>query len=323
MAKPIASLSLDLDNHWSYLRARGDKVWEKRPSYLPKVVPRIIDFLGERELPCTFFVVGEDCQREEDCHAIESLSLAGHEIANHSQSHMPWMDTLSLEDLEAQIVDAHQALIRVTGKAPIGFRAPGFSWTDKLFQLLVKHGYEYDCSMFPTFIGPLARLYCKLSGGYKSNEDAPKQRFSSLSDALKTLKPHLLKVGDGSLVELPVTTMPLARAPIHFTYVSFLAQKSPWAARKYWNLASRLCRLRGVGPSLLLHPLDFMGKEDLPDMSDFPGMSLSRTEKLDLLTDVLDRLAKSRSVVTVAEHARSLKTLPADTCDKQMVTTSA
>ena len=323
MAKPIASLSLDLDNHWSYLRARGDNTWEKRPSYLPEVVPRIIDFLGERELPCTFFVVGEDCRQEEDCRAIESLSLAGHEIANHSQSHLPWMDTLSQEDLEAQIVEAHQALIQVTGKAPIGFRAPGFSWTNELFQLLVKHGYEYDCSMFPTFIGPLARLYCKLSGSYKSNDDAPKQRFSSLSDALKTLKPHQMKVGDDTLVELPVTTIPLARAPIHFTYISFLAQKSPWAARKYWNLASRLCRLRGVGPSLLLHPLDFMGKEDLPDMADFPGMSLSRTEKLDLLTDVLERLAKSRSIVTVAEHARSVKIIPADTSDKQMITTSA
>ncbi len=323
MTKSIASLSLDLDNHWSYLRSRGDASWEKRPSYLPEVVPRIIDFLGERNLPCTFFVVGEDCDRDEDCCAIESLAVAGHEIANHSQSHLPWMDSLPREELEAQVLDAHEAIERVTGKTPIGFRAPGFSWTEDLFQLLVKHNYKYDCSHFPTFIGPIAQLYCKLSGGYKNNGSTPKQRFSSLSDALKSLKPYHINTKDGSLVELPVTTMPIARVPIHFTYISFLAQKSPWTARAYWNLASKLCRLRGVGPSLLLHPLDFMGVEDLPDMADFPGMQLPREDKLNLLSDVLERLAKSRSVVSVANHALSIEKLSNSSFENPMITTSA
>ena len=56
---------------------------------------------------------------------------------------------------------------------------------------------------------------------------------------------------------LPVTTMPLFRVPIHFSYLLYLGGKSPALARLYWRTALRMCRLRRVEPSVLLHPLDF------------------------------------------------------------------
>lgn len=304
----LASLSIDLDDKWAYLRSRGDAAWEARPTYLPEVVPRIVDFLGERGLPCTVFAVGEDLTRDAGTREVERLAGAGFEIANHSQSHWPWLDTLPPEEIEREIADAEEGILRVTGKKPTGFRAPGFSWSPEVLSILARRGYTYDSSVFPTFVGPLARLYVKLSD-FKSkstkDEDAPEQRFSSLADALRSLKPHQVETADGPLVELPVTTMPLSRAPIHFTYVSFLAQKSRTAARAYWRTAMRLCRLRGVGPSLLLHPLDFLGEEDEPQLAYFPGMQLSRKAKLSLLSDTLADLTKKRRVVTTAEHATS------------------
>ncbi|TWT48708.1 polysaccharide deacetylase family protein [Botrimarina hoheduenensis] len=310
---PLASLSLDLDNKWAYLRSRGESVWQKRPSYLPAVVPRIIDFLGERSLACTTFVVGEDLTREADAHAIASLRHAGHEIGNHSQSHLPWMDALNVDEMEREVEQAETLIAQVTGEKPLGFRAPGFSWSPPLLATLVRRGYRYDASVFPTFIGPAARWYVKLSG-FRSQQSqataedpAPaEQRFSSFGDALRTLRPHRVATTAGSLIELPVTTMPLSRAPIHFTYVSFLAQKSPAAALAYWRTALRLCRLRGVGPSLLLHPLDFLGEEDEPQLAYFPGMKLARAAKLKLLSEVLDHLARGRRVVTVAQHAEQV-----------------
>ena len=33
--KPLASLSLDLDNQWSYMKTHGDAGWEALPTYLP------------------------------------------------------------------------------------------------------------------------------------------------------------------------------------------------------------------------------------------------------------------------------------------------
>ena len=312
MAKPTASLSLDLDNRWAYLRSMDDPSWEQRPSYLPEVVPRVLDFLGERNLPCTFFVVGDDLTRDADARQVEAIATTGHEVGNHSQSHLPWLDALPPEERLREIVTAEEAILQVTGQKPIGFRAPGFSWSPELLELLVQRGYTYDSSVFPTFIGPLARLYVKLSGFRKSGQQSeteeeapPEQRFSTFGDALRTLHPHKVTTPAGTIVELPVTTMPLTRAPIHFTYLSFLAQKSPAAARAYWRTALRLCRLRSVGPSLLLHPLDFLGAEDEPSLSHFPGMKLDREVKLSLLSDVLASLAEGRHVVTLAEHTKN------------------
>ncbi len=33
-----------------------------------------------------------------------------------------------------------------------------------------------------------------------------------------------------------------------------------------------MCRLRGVEPSVLLHPLDFLGANDIDSLAFFPGM---------------------------------------------------
>ena len=58
--KPYASLSLDLDNQWSYMKTHGDAGWQSYPSYLDAVVPRILEFLATRGLTITFFIVGQD-----------------------------------------------------------------------------------------------------------------------------------------------------------------------------------------------------------------------------------------------------------------------
>ncbi|MEM6980679.1 MAG: chitooligosaccharide deacetylase, partial [Planctomycetota bacterium] len=58
--KPIGSLSLDLDNKWAYLRAAGRSHWEGCQSYFPLVVPRIVDLVGQTNLPLTVFLVGRD-----------------------------------------------------------------------------------------------------------------------------------------------------------------------------------------------------------------------------------------------------------------------
>src|SRR5215510_7106581 len=58
--KPIASLSLDLDNQWSYMKTHGDPGWDSFPSYLDILIPRVLHFLQEWNLTITFFIVGQD-----------------------------------------------------------------------------------------------------------------------------------------------------------------------------------------------------------------------------------------------------------------------
>ena len=62
--KPLANLSVDLDNEWAYLNTHGDPTWESYPSYLDVVVQRILDVLAHRKLLITVFVVGQDAALE-------------------------------------------------------------------------------------------------------------------------------------------------------------------------------------------------------------------------------------------------------------------
>ncbi|MEN1678524.1 MAG: polysaccharide deacetylase family protein [Planctomycetota bacterium] len=306
MTKPTASLSLDLDNKWAYLRAHDDSAWQARPSYLPRVVERIDGFFADHGLRATVFVVGEDLARSEDRDAVARLAYSGHEIGNHSQNHYPWLADLPRDEVEGQVARAEEAIAALTGTPPVGFRAPGFSWSDTLLEVLAERGYRYDASVFPTVIGPLAGLYSKLllrRGKQPADEDRPPQRFASLADAFRPLRPRALEATQSRLVEAPVTTMPVFRLPVHFTYVSYLGQFSTSAAAAYQRAALAACRLRGVGPSMLLHPLDFLGPEDEPDLAFFPGMKLAWPAKRRLLDSLVDGLRKSWQVGPVAEHA--------------------
>jgi peptidoglycan/xylan/chitin deacetylase (PgdA/CDA1 family) len=128
-AKPLpsASLSLDLDNLWSYLKIHGDPGWESFPSYLDVVVPRVLAFLAERGLRITFFVVGQDAALAENRQALASLAAAGHEIGNHSFRHESWLHLYSETELEEELARAEAAIEDATGRRPEGFRGPGFS----------------------------------------------------------------------------------------------------------------------------------------------------------------------------------------------------
>jgi len=72
-----------------------------------------------------------------------------------------------------------------------------------------------------------------------------------------------------------------------------------------------MCRLRGISPSLLLHPLDFLGGDDEPDLSFFPAMKMKGAEKTRLVTEVLSIFSSQFRVVPMMEHAREFLGQPA------------
>ena len=305
--KPIASLSLDLDNKWSYMKTHGDAGWEDFPSYLDKVVPRVLAFLRERDLKITFFIVGQDVALEKNRSAIASIAAAGHEIGNHSFNHEPWLHLYSKDELVDEFKRTEDALEGATEARPVGFRGPGYSLSPTVLEVLAERGYEYDCSTLPTYIAPLARAYYFFKSPEMSDEEREKRKklFGKFADGFQSLKPYKWRVGERSITEIPVTTMPGFKTPIHASYVVYLSTFSKIAARAYWKTALALCRATGTEPSLLLHPLDFLSGDDAPELKFFPAMNLPIEEKLEFVGEILDEFSKSRTVLTMREHARA------------------
>lgn len=313
--KPIASLSLDLDNQWSYLKTHGDPSWVTLPSYFDRLIPRVLTFLAERHLQITFFVVGQDAALPQHADALGAITAAGHEIGNHSYHHEPWLHLYHEAQIDEELARAEEAILHVTGQRPVGFRGPGYSCSEATLRVLVRRGYRYDASTLPTFLGPLARLYYLMNTHLSKEEKAKRQLlFGSLRDGLRPLRPYQWTVpgvsGQPPLVELPVTTMPIAKVPIHFSYLLYLSGYSTKAALTYFATALRLCRLTGVQPSLLLHPLDFLGADDVQALAFFPGMHLPHEHKLQVVSAALQMLTRQFFVVPMCEHARQASTQP-------------
>ena len=307
MAKPLASLSLDLDNKWSYMKTHGDAGWESFPSYFDKLVPRVLDFFEKRNLKITFFVVGQDAALDKNKESLARLSAAGHEIGNHSFNHEPWLHLYSKEEIEDELKRAEEAIENVTGKRPAGFRGPGFSLSKTVLEILANRGYEYDCSTFPTYIAPLARAYYFATSKNLSAEEREqrKQLFGKFADGFQSLKPYVWRLGEAnSLVEIPVTTFPVFKTPIHASYLLYLGSFSRLASKIYWQTALKFCKVNNIQPSILLHPLDFLSAEDAPELRFFPAMNLPLDRKLEMMSWILEILTANFTVVNLQRHAR-------------------
>lgn len=304
MPKPTASLSLDLDNKWSYLKTHGNPAWEQHPSYLDLVVPRSLEMLAELGLSITYFVVGQDTVMPGNQQALRSIAESGHEIGNHSFHHEPWLHLYSPDELTEELTRAQDAIESACGQRPVGFRGPGFSLSKQTLSTLIDLGIQYDCSTFPTFIGPLARAYYFWTSQLdQQQKQERKVLFGTVKEGLRSLKPYRWNVDQRTILEIPVTTIPIVRSPFHVSYLLFLLRYSSFLATAYFRFALAMCRIRGVEPSLLLHPLDFMGSDDDADLSFFPAMDLGAKRKCDFLKSILRTFGNQFDVVTMREHA--------------------
>jgi hypothetical protein len=125
--------------------------------------------------------------------------------------------------------------------------------------------------------------------------------FGGFREGFRTLKPYRWSTEAGPILELPVTTMPLLKVPIHASYLLYLSTFSPKIALAYFRFALQLCRLTGTAPSILLHPLDFLGGDDEPDLSFFPAMGLKGARKVAFLAEILEILSREFEVMALSE----------------------
>jgi peptidoglycan/xylan/chitin deacetylase (PgdA/CDA1 family) len=304
--KPLASISLDLDNLWSYMKTHGDPGWESFPSYLDTFIPMVLDILDDLNLKITFFIVGQDAALEKNHNVLKMLTERGHEVGNHSFNHEPWLHLYPKDQIKEEILKTQEHIKRVTGQKPIGFRGPGFSWSPELLEVLVENDYLYDASTLPTYLGPLARAYYFWKSDLTDEEkEKRKKLFGSYKEGFRPVKPYFLKISDeNKILEIPVTTMPVFKTPFHLSYLIYLGRFSKLLMAFYLNFAIQMCRLTGTRPSFLLHPLDLIGGDKVHELSFFPGMDVETDQKIRIFKKVINTLSNSFQLVKMSVNAK-------------------
>lgn len=305
--KLLASISLDLDDQWSYMKVHGDEGWEKFPSYLDVFLPLVLDVLDKLEIKITFFIVGQDALLEKNHKVLRNIIERGHEVANHSFHHESWLKTYSKEKIEEEIIRAEEAILTATGKRTNMFRGPGFSWSSDLLEVLQRRDYIFDTSILPTYISPLMRRYyfwkSKLS---KKEKESRKELFGSFKEGFYPLKPFNWQFENNkTLQEIPVTTMPIFKIPFHQSYLLYISGVSLGLMKIYLRFAIFMCRITGTQPSYLLHPLDLIGKDHVPSLAFFPGMNIKSEQKLKVFEICIQTLKKHFELLPMSEFSKT------------------
>lgn len=141
-------LSFDVDNE-SYLLARG----ETSPTTLSAAdfgaetgLARILAMLDRYQVPASFFIPAVSALLHPEM--IPAILKAGrHEIGVHGWIHesLPAIDDAAEE--ERLLVKSIDYLSMLTGKRPVGYRAPSWAFSAHTLDLIRKHGFLYDTSL--------------------------------------------------------------------------------------------------------------------------------------------------------------------------------
>jgi peptidoglycan-N-acetylglucosamine deacetylase len=107
-------------------------------------VPRLLALLRRHELRATFFVPGFTAERYPT--VVKAIAEDGHEIAHHSYLHESTRG-MSKATEAAMIDRGLEALDRVAGIRPVGYRAPMWEMNRHTPELLIERGFEYDSSL--------------------------------------------------------------------------------------------------------------------------------------------------------------------------------
>ncbi len=107
-------------------------------------MPRLLALLERRDVRATFFCPGFTAERYPDL--LRRVRDAGHEIAHHGYLHEAVTGMSPVE--EAAMLDRGlDALEKVTGLRPAGYRAPMWETTYATTGLLLDRGFRYDSSL--------------------------------------------------------------------------------------------------------------------------------------------------------------------------------
>jgi len=222
-SRPTLLLSIDYEDWHQLVRRRvGASNWREAGPALARQTDALLALFDELGARATFFVLGMAARAHPEL--LGRIVAGGHEIGCHGDAHLP-VHGQTPNEFAADVRTAKATIEDLTGRTPIGYRAPAFSITRAsswAYDVLAAEGFAYDASQ----------------------HDSPAIRDHAVPLAST---PHRI---DGSLWEFPVAVWRTGRGD---------GLRIPVGGASYWQALPTPLILRGLseaGPlaGLYLHP---------------------------------------------------------------------
>lgn len=149
----VNALTIDVEEHFHvhvFSKWFKKESWPQQTSRVVENTRRLLELLRRYDVKATFFILGWVAERQPEL--VREIAEDGHEIASHGYNHQLVYEQTPeefAEDLERSL----DSITRAVPQANIsGYRAPSFSITKETpwaQDILVKHGFQYDSSIFP------------------------------------------------------------------------------------------------------------------------------------------------------------------------------
>jgi peptidoglycan-N-acetylglucosamine deacetylase len=286
----LAGLSCDVDSVTSHLEGYGFPRPSDDGAAYTVAVPRILELLAREGARATFFLIADEARCYPD--AVARITDEGHEVASHSMTHrVPF--GLNAADREVEISGSKALLEDLTGQEVVGFRAPSWDAGPWLAKELAAAGYRYDGSGYPSILLPFLRAAVRRRG-MQSNRRPGTPVWSIVFGPAGL---HRIETEAGSLIEVPMCTVPWLRLPYYHTLRFVLPG---WLFRMIRRLAHQ-----GRGSVWYqFHAVDFLSvsadRLD-PRVACHPGMQLALDRKLRFAAEAVQSLGHGRFVVPLRE----------------------
>jgi peptidoglycan/xylan/chitin deacetylase (PgdA/CDA1 family) len=288
---PLCAISVDLDDIPNYFAIHGlpEPAGATRTLVYDLAIDRLVAIGRALDVPLTLFAIGGDLARPESAAKLRAAREAGCEIANHTLDHRYDLVRLGRAEIRRQVEEGARAIAQAVGAAPVGFRAPGYTITDEVFDVLAELGVGYDSSVFPSpgyFAAKAAAIGLIALRGRQSRSivDTPAVLMAP-TRPYRIGRPYWRR-GTG-LLELPVQVTRGLR--IHFIGTS-VTMMGPRGAR----LLARMCAGEPL-VNLELHGIDVLDAGD--------GLEALRPHQLDVRIPLGRKVAALRAVVDTLREA--------------------
>jgi peptidoglycan/xylan/chitin deacetylase (PgdA/CDA1 family) len=138
-------LTFDFDalSPWVFEMAEGNVAALSRGEFGAVAIPRILELLDRHRIQATFFVPGHTAVAYPDI--VRRIAAAGHELGHHGWVH-EGLSKLEPAQEREYLLRGLDALDRVAGVRPLGYRAPGVDVSVNTVDILLEHGFVYDAS---------------------------------------------------------------------------------------------------------------------------------------------------------------------------------